>query len=235
MIGRSQHPPWSPQGPCPHSYLLITGVSPELTSPRKTADSLPGGTLVWLLDFLRGLALRKRRDQCWKVAPGMNLADIENAVHQAWAEELKTGWPGPNSNFFLVGGNSLVAVRMMKRLSAMLGTAVPLQALFRHPTPVGLAGAIAAGQLPSPAQAAAPGTQAPPGPGDPQRPAAAVTEHGAVASSTRSTSTTDAPRASVTTRAEPSLPLRQPSAIKTEVPHALNVQILRAVVTSRAK
>ncbi len=23
-------------GPCPHSYPLITGVSPELTSPRKT-------------------------------------------------------------------------------------------------------------------------------------------------------------------------------------------------------
>ena len=49
---------------------------------------------------------------------GMNLPDIENAILQAWAEEPRTGWPGPDSNFFLVGGNSLAAVRMVKRRSA---------------------------------------------------------------------------------------------------------------------
>jgi hypothetical protein len=81
----------------------------------------------------------------------MDLSGIEDAVHQAWADELKISELDPDSNFFLLGGNSLAAVRVVKRLSAALGAPIPLQVLFRHPTPAEFSAQLTAAHAAQPA------------------------------------------------------------------------------------
>ncbi|MBX7100990.1 MAG: amino acid adenylation domain-containing protein, partial [Myxococcaceae bacterium] len=59
-------------------------------------------------------------------------------------EELLGGGPlGPHDDFFLRGGHSLLAMRATARLEERLGKPVALAEFFEHPTPEGLARALA--------------------------------------------------------------------------------------------
>ncbi|MFJ9107691.1 condensation domain-containing protein [Streptomyces sp. NPDC102283] len=64
-----------------------------------------------------------------------------------------------HANFFSLGGNSLLAVRVAGRLSRALGRRVPPTAVLDHPTAQALAGHLAV--VPDPAAPGAPGAPAP--------------------------------------------------------------------------
>jgi amino acid adenylation domain-containing protein len=65
--------------------------------------------------------------------------DLEHQLHGIWEEVLGHGEFGVSDNFFYVGGHSLAAARLMSRIEQVLGSALPLAALFQNPTIAGLA------------------------------------------------------------------------------------------------
>jgi len=58
----------------------------------------------------------------------------EEVMAQIWAEVLNLQQVGIDDNFFDLGGNSLLAVRMIVAIEQRFGVALPLQVLFRTPT-----------------------------------------------------------------------------------------------------
>ena len=63
---------------------------------------------------------------------------LERQLHAIWAEVLGHGEFGVSDNFFLVGGHSLAAARLVSRIEQSLGSAPPLAVLFHNPTIAGL-------------------------------------------------------------------------------------------------
>lgn len=64
--------------------------------------------------------------------------DIAAVVLQRWREALGVHDAGPDDDFFELGGDSLVATRLVALLRADLGIAVSLLAVFENPTAAGL-------------------------------------------------------------------------------------------------
>ncbi|MEU5523802.1 phosphopantetheine-binding protein [Streptomyces sp. NPDC047860] len=54
------------------------------------------------------------------------------AVTQAWHAALGCEGIGPADNFFSLGGNSLMALRIANQISTDLGVMPPLRLLFEH-------------------------------------------------------------------------------------------------------
>ncbi|MFC5702236.1 condensation domain-containing protein [Cohnella faecalis] len=67
--------------------------------------------------------------------------DIEEAVAEAWARVLGVR-PGPNDDFFALGGHSLSAVQLIANLQQEFGIELSLSEVFRSPTVASLAEAI---------------------------------------------------------------------------------------------
>ncbi|MEC3952753.1 amino acid adenylation domain-containing protein [Nocardia sp. CDC153] len=70
---------------------------------------------------------------------------VETAVARAFAEVLGIEQVWREDDFFALGGNSLIATRVVARIGAALGTAVPVRALFDAPTVAELAVLVATG------------------------------------------------------------------------------------------
>lgn len=68
---------------------------------------------------------------------------LQHAVVAIWQETLNIERVGVNENFFDLGGNSLLAVRVRARLQEQLSIELPLIDLFRYPTVGTLANYIA--------------------------------------------------------------------------------------------
>jgi acyl carrier protein len=76
--------------------------------------------------------------------PGPPAGPDEDVVAQLWAEVLEVDVDDRAAPFAALGGDSLLAVRMLGRLGAATGTQVPLPAFLAAPTVAGLARALAA-------------------------------------------------------------------------------------------
>ncbi|UCH92681.1 MAG: amino acid adenylation domain-containing protein, partial [Candidatus Aminicenantes bacterium] len=59
--------------------------------------------------------------------------DIQQKLVSVWQEVLRSGKIGINDNFFVIGGDSIKAIRIASRLSAF-GYRLDIGVLFRHPT-----------------------------------------------------------------------------------------------------
>jgi len=66
----------------------------------------------------------------------------QQALAQVWAELLRTERVGIEDNFFDLGGNSLLAMRLMSRIRETLSADVPLVHLFTSPTVAALAAVV---------------------------------------------------------------------------------------------
>jgi amino acid adenylation domain-containing protein len=75
------------------------------------------------------------------VAPGSGL---EERIAAVWREIFGIEQVGVHDNFFDLGGNSLLIVKLHSRLQKALGRSFPLVDLFKHPTVAALAGSLGA-------------------------------------------------------------------------------------------
>ncbi|SDI12834.1 non-ribosomal peptide synthase domain TIGR01720/amino acid adenylation domain-containing protein [Actinokineospora alba] len=66
----------------------------------------------------------------------------ERAVAAVWSEVLGVPEVGATDNFFLLGGDSILSIRVVSRLRAVLGVEVSPRLLFTHPTVEALAAAL---------------------------------------------------------------------------------------------
>ncbi|WP_433195706.1 amino acid adenylation domain-containing protein [Nocardia sp. CA-107356] len=68
---------------------------------------------------------------------------LERTVAEVFADVLDIERAGADDDFFDLGGNSLVATRVVARLGTAIGSRVPVRAVFEAPTVAALAAAIA--------------------------------------------------------------------------------------------
>src|SRR5262249_50056460 len=81
--------------------------------------------------------------------------EIERAVTAIWEEVLGRTGIGRTDNFFDLGGQSLLLLRLQARLAERFGRRLALPELFHHPTVAALAAHLAAARVPVGASAAA--------------------------------------------------------------------------------
>ncbi|MCO6452807.1 MAG: hypothetical protein J5I90_18640, partial [Caldilineales bacterium] len=63
--------------------------------------------------------------------------ELEHVVVEMWSEVLSVQQVGVFDNFFLLGGDSLSAARLLTRLEQAFHVRLELQSLFRSPTVAG--------------------------------------------------------------------------------------------------
>nr|ADZ45326.1 non-ribosomal peptide synthetase [Streptomyces sp. NRRL 30471] len=67
-------------------------------------------------------------------APSQAPTDVPALVRKVWLSTLGVRRCGPDDNFFVEGGNSLLAADLVSKLRAELGLPLRLQTLLRNPT-----------------------------------------------------------------------------------------------------
>jgi thioesterase domain-containing protein/acyl carrier protein len=70
---------------------------------------------------------------------------LAKQLSEVWADLLQIPAVDPDANFFALGGNSLLALRMVNRIRAELGVELPLGQVFEAPTVRQLAACVARG------------------------------------------------------------------------------------------
>jgi acyl-coenzyme A synthetase/AMP-(fatty) acid ligase/acyl carrier protein len=72
--------------------------------------------------------------------------DMEELVAEIWRDTLELTQVGVESNFFQLGGHSLMATRVMNKIRERCGVELPLRVLFESPTVASLAARLEAAQ-----------------------------------------------------------------------------------------
>ncbi|MEC3916104.1 non-ribosomal peptide synthetase [Nocardia sp. CDC160] len=138
------------------AYVVAApGAEPDPLSLKKAAaQRLPSymvPTSIMVLDDLPRTANGKLDLDAlpapWPVAGAQQPPEgpVETAVAHAFAEVLGIDQVWREDDFFALGGNSLIATRVVARLGAALDTAVPVRALFDASTVAELAALVATG------------------------------------------------------------------------------------------
>lgn len=117
----------------PTRYLAVE------TLPRTTSGKLDRARL-------RGLVEGSHRIE---PAPQEALTPTEAAVAQIWSDVLGSGGIHADADFFLLGGTSLLAIRMVARVQERLGVRVPVRTLLFAPTLRDFAHSIDSGTAPA--------------------------------------------------------------------------------------
>lgn len=71
------------------------------------------------------------------------LTPLEQSIAEVWQQILKVEKVGPEDDFFKIGGDSLLMIRVYNRLREVIGFTLPIVEMFKHPTPRQLAELIA--------------------------------------------------------------------------------------------
>jgi thioesterase domain-containing protein len=79
-----------------------------------------------------------------RVEPGAPRDELERRIAALWTELLGVSEVDRSDDFFALGGDSLLAVRMLGRLTRDHGASAPPRAFLAAPTPAGLAAAMRA-------------------------------------------------------------------------------------------
>ncbi|MEX2970010.1 non-ribosomal peptide synthase/polyketide synthase [Streptomyces sp. C184] len=75
--------------------------------------------------------------------------EAERRTAQVWAEVLGVARVGVADDFFALGGDSILSIRLASRLAEAFGTELTPRAVFTHPTPAALAALLTAGEEPA--------------------------------------------------------------------------------------
>ena len=67
---------------------------------------------------------------------------LEQAIARIWVDTFRLGEIGRNTDFFQLGGDSLIGMDLMEKVALEVGVELPAVMLFQHPTPRRLARAI---------------------------------------------------------------------------------------------
>ncbi|MFD2169571.1 amino acid adenylation domain-containing protein [Tumebacillus lipolyticus] len=143
----------------PNGYYLV-GYFEQVEGGRATTESLREHMLTLLPDYMvparfvaveslpltdSGKLDRKRLPDPGDARPDLGATFIpprdetEAKIAEIWQEVLRLQAIGVEDNFFDLGGHSLDATRIMSRINRVLGTALPLRALFETLTVASLA------------------------------------------------------------------------------------------------
>ena len=148
------------------SQQLVGYVSPESVDPAVVLDSLRARLPAHFVPALvmplarmpltvndkidyKALASREEYVPDWAAAAGADeyvapRSDLEGAVQAVWQEVLGLEQVSVESDFFRVGGNSIMANKVTSRLRASLSVPLAGDVLFQHPTIAALAKQLAA-------------------------------------------------------------------------------------------
>ncbi|OLF16235.1 non-ribosomal peptide synthetase [Actinophytocola xanthii] len=130
----------------------LAGVLPDYLVPAAfvTLDELPL-TTSGKLDRRALPAPDLRAEADTFVAPR---SEAERVVAATWTDVLGVERVGAHDNFFALGGDSILSIRVVSRLRAAFGTQISPRAVFEHPTVAALAAAVPGGDTaPIPAAA----------------------------------------------------------------------------------
>ncbi|MFD3807766.1 amino acid adenylation domain-containing protein [Streptomyces sp. NPDC058619] len=87
----------------------------------------------------RLVAAREAAASAAATAPPAPRSPAEDVLRTLFAEVIGIDRVGPDDNFFSVGGHSMMGVRLVNRIRAVLGLEARIRDLFLAPTPAGLA------------------------------------------------------------------------------------------------
>jgi amino acid adenylation domain-containing protein len=76
-------------------------------------------------------------------------ATVDDAIRHIWSELLKIDSVPEDADFFDLGGNSALAVRLASLVRQRLGVRLPIQAVFKSPTLAGFTGVVETARLES--------------------------------------------------------------------------------------
>ena len=108
--------------------------SPVVPSAARNKALVQASQLQDALALLEAVSAARRRARPGSIEYVAPQTPAERLVADVWAEVLGVAEVGRNDDFFLLGGHSLSAVRMLSRLGAVFGVDLPLRTVFEAPT-----------------------------------------------------------------------------------------------------
>ena len=64
----------------------------------------------------------------------MHCTELERIIRNVWSDTLEIDQPGLHDNFFDLGGDSLLIIRVQNRLERLLERQISIVDLFQYPT-----------------------------------------------------------------------------------------------------